>query len=66
MNPDGSFKLMDEETIGSSFAFPVALVDEGGYFRRRLRFWSGESFPGSMEVAKRIERRIMALGLTDR
>jgi hypothetical protein len=65
MNPDGSFKMMDEDTLGSSFLFPVALLNELGYFRPSLRFWTWESFPDAMKVADTIERRIRAMGLTD-
>ena len=65
MNPDGSFKMMDEDTLGSSFYFPVSLLNELGYFRPSLRFWRRESFPDAMEVAAKVERRIQALGLTD-
>ncbi len=65
MNPDGSFKMMDEDTVGSSFLFPVSLLDELGYFRPSLRFWTDEDFPEGMEVANRIEARIKAMGLTD-
>jgi hypothetical protein len=38
MNSDGSFKMMDEDTLGSSFLFPVSLLNELGYFRSSLRF----------------------------
>jgi hypothetical protein len=65
LNPDGSFKLMDEDTVGSSFLFPVSLLNELGYFRPSLRFWTRESFPDSMKVADRIEQRIKSMGLSD-
>jgi hypothetical protein len=65
MNPDGSFKMMDEDTLGSSFYFPVSLLNELGYFRPSLRFWTWESFPDAMEVAAKVEHRIKAMGLTD-
>jgi len=65
MNPDGSFKMMDEDTLGSSYLFPVSLLNELGYFRPSLRFWTDESFPKSMDVARRIEARIRAMHLTD-
>jgi len=65
MNADGSFKMMDEDTLGSSFLFPVSLLNELGYFRPSLRFWTWESFPEAMKVADKIEDRIKALGLTD-
>jgi hypothetical protein len=65
LNPDGSFKMMDEDTIGSSFLFPVSLLNELGYFRPSLRFWTRESFPNAMNVADRIEQRIESMGLSD-
>jgi hypothetical protein len=65
MNPDGSFKLMDEDTVGSSFLFPVSILNELGYFRPSLRFWTWESFPDAMKVADRVQARIKAMGLTD-
>jgi len=65
MNPDGSFRMMDEDTVGSSFLFPVSLLNELGYFRLSLRFWTWDSFPGAMGLADRVERRIKTMGLTD-
>src|SRR5271165_2762583 len=65
LNADGSFKLMDEDTVGSSYMFPVELLDETGYFRKSRRFWTDESFPGSMEVAQRVAAKIQSAGLTD-
>src|SRR6266566_3212585 len=65
MNPDGSFKMMDEDTVGSSFLFPVSLLNELGYFRPSLRFWTRDSFPDAMHIADLIEHRIKAMGLTD-
>jgi hypothetical protein len=65
MNPDGSFKMMDEDTVGSSFLFPVSLLNEQGYFRPSLRFWSWDSFPDAVRVADRVANRIKAMGLTD-
>ncbi len=65
MNADGSFKMMDEDTLGSSFLFPVSLLNELGYFRPSLRFWTWTTFPGAMKVADRVEQRIQAMGLTD-
>lgn len=65
LNPDGSFKMMDEDTLGSSFLFPISLLNELGYFRPSLRFWTWESFPDAMKLADRVEARIKAMGLTD-
>src|SRR5581483_7391341 len=64
-NADGSFKLMDEDTIGSSFALPVHFLAEAGYFSRRRRFWTSQRFPEARDVAKRISDKIRALGLKD-
>ena len=65
LNPDGSFKMMDEDTVGSSFLFPVSLLNELGYFRPSLRFWTWDSFPGAMKLADKVEHRIKTMGLTD-
>ena len=65
MNPDGSFKMMDEDTLGSSFLFPISLLNELGFFRPSLRFWTWESFPAAMNVADRVQERIKVMGLTD-
>src|SRR5258708_11975273 len=65
LNTDGSFKLMDEDTVGSSFMFPVELLDEAGYFRKSRRFWPDESFPGSLQVAIKVASKIQLAGLTD-
>jgi hypothetical protein len=65
LNADGSFELMDEDTVGSSYMFPVELLDEAGYFRKSHRFWTDESFPGSLGVAKRVASQVQSAGLTD-
>lgn len=65
LNPDGSFKLMDEDTIGSSFSLPVHFLNEAGYFQKRRRFWRKEVFPNAHATAQKIASRIRALGLTD-
>jgi hypothetical protein len=65
LNPDGSFKLMDEDTVGSSFLFPVSLLNELGYFRPSLRFWTWDSFPDALKRADRVQARIKGMGLTD-
>jgi hypothetical protein len=65
LNEDGSFKLMDEDTVGSSFMIPVHLLDDLGYFRRSRRFWTDEPFPDGPATARRIAARIEGMGLTD-
>jgi hypothetical protein len=57
--------MMDEDTVGSSVLFPVSVLNEMGYFRPSLRFWTHQTFPDSMKVADRIEHRIKAMGLSD-
>ncbi len=57
--------MRDEDTVGSSFLFPVSLLNELGYFRPSLRFWTWDSFPDAMSVANRVEHRIKVMGLTD-
>jgi len=65
LNPDGSFKMMDEDTVGSSFLFPVSLLNELGYFRPSLRFWTRDSFPDAMHTADLVEHRIKDMRLSD-
>ena len=65
LKADGSFDMLDEDTLGSSFLFPVSLLNELGYFRPSLRFWTDDDFPQAMEVADRVGGRIKAMGLTD-
>jgi hypothetical protein len=65
LRPDGSFNMLDEDTLGSSFLFPISLLNELGYFRPSLRFWTGESFPDAMKLADKVENRIKTMGLTD-
>jgi hypothetical protein len=65
LNEDGSFKLMDEDTVGSSFMIPVHLLDDLGYFRQSRRFWTDEPFPEGPATARRIAMRIESMGLTD-
>jgi hypothetical protein len=54
VNEDGSFKLMDEDTVGSSFIISVHLIDDLGCFRRSQRFWTDEAFPEGPATARRI------------
>jgi hypothetical protein len=65
LRPDGSFNMLDEDTLGSSFLFPISLLNELGYFRPSLRFWTDESFPDAMKLAGKVEHRIKTMGLTD-
>ena len=65
MNPDGLLKMMDEDTVGSSFLFPVSLLNELGYFRPSLRFWTRDSCPDAMHTADLVEHRIKDMGLSD-
>ena len=65
LNEDGSFKLMDEDTVGSSFMIPVHLLDDLGYFRSSRRFWTDEPFPEGPATARRIAASIERMGLSD-
>lgn len=65
MNPDGSFKMMDSNTVGEAYYFPVALLRELGYFNKKRRFWTTEEFPEAPTVAKKIALKIQALKLDD-
>src|SRR3989442_15829993 len=42
-----------------------SLLNELGYFRPSLRFWTWQSFPEAMEVAQRIENRIKTMGRSE-
>src|SRR4029453_8763606 len=44
IEPDGTFKLNDESTIGGAFYFGTAFLDQIGYFDKSKRFWSEDEF----------------------
>ena len=65
LNPDGSFKQEDMDTVGESFEFPVFLLSELGFFHQSERFWTDQKFPEAHDLAKRIIGRIQAQHLED-
>jgi hypothetical protein len=65
LQPDGSFNLGDEGTIGESFEFPCLFLYEIGFFHKENRFWTAENFPQAKEIARRIARKIAELKLDD-
>ena len=65
LQPDGSFKAPEEDTLSSAFYFGVGFLHEIGYFSKAHRFWTDETFAGAEEVRQRIQGRIKKLGLDD-
>jgi hypothetical protein len=65
LQPDGSFKSPEEDTLSSAFYFGVSFLHEVGYFSKANRFWTDRSFPESQDVRKRILDRMQALKLDD-
>ena len=65
LQPDGSFKSPDEDTLSSAFYFGVSFLHEIGYFSKGNRFWTNRQFPEAQEVRQRILRRMQALKLDD-
>lgn len=64
LQPDGSFDVQ-EDTLGASFYFGVAFLNEVGFFSKANRFWTDEEFPQTEEVRGRILKRIRELKLDD-
>lgn len=65
LQPDGSFRSPEEDTLGSAFYFGVGFLHEVGYFSKANRFWTDQSFPAASEVRARILGRMQALKLDD-
>ena len=65
LQPDGTFKAPEEDTLSSSFYFGVGFLREIGFFAKSKRFWTDQSFPQAAAVRKRILDRINALKLDD-
>jgi hypothetical protein len=65
LQPDGTFNDPAEDTLGSSFYFGVAFLNEIGFFSKTNRFWTDEKFPRAEEVRGRIRAKIKALELDD-
>ena len=65
IEPDGSFKIGDESTLGGAFYIGVSFLDEVGYFSKADRFWTDREFRGSPDLRGRILKRLRELKLTD-
>ena len=65
LQPDGSFKAPEEDTLSSAFYFGVSFLHEIGYFSKANRFWTDRQFPEAEPVRKRILDRMQALKLDD-
>jgi hypothetical protein len=60
LQPDGSFRMRDEESLEDSVYFGTAFLSRIGYFDRTRRFWTDEEFPGAPEAKQHIARFIRA------
>ncbi|MDB6054708.1 MAG: hypothetical protein JWN25_2231 [Verrucomicrobiales bacterium] len=49
--------LMHGMDARGQMMYEVSLLDEAGYFRWTRRFWTHKRFPGSVELAQKIERK---------
>lgn len=65
LQPDGSFKSPEEDTLSSAFYFGVGFLHEIGYFTAANRFWTDRTFPDGQIVRQRILDRMQAIGLDD-
>lgn len=66
LRPDGSFRTSDlDDTAGDATYYGVHLLSDAGYFSRRKRFWTDESFPDAEAVKRRILASIETVGLED-
>ena len=65
IEPDGTFKLNDESTLGGAFYFGTAFLNEIGYFNKANRFWTDEEFPEADALRVKIRDRLVALKLED-
>ena len=65
IEPNGTFKLNDESTLGGAFYFGTAFLDQIGYFNKSNRFWTDEDFPNASALRTKIRDRIMAMKLED-
>ncbi|HXE54377.1 MAG TPA: hypothetical protein VN541_15250 [Tepidisphaeraceae bacterium] len=65
LQPDGSFKSPEEDTLSSAFYFGVGFLHEVGYFSKFYRFWTSRTFPEAPQVRERIRNRITKLRLDD-
>jgi hypothetical protein len=60
LQPDGSFRLREEESLEESVYFGTAFLARIGYFDPARRFWTDEEFPGASEAKQHIARFIRA------
>ena len=65
IEPDGTFKLNDESTLGGAFYFGVNFLDAVGYFNKKNRFWTDADFPEAPALKTKIRDRLMALQIDD-
>jgi hypothetical protein len=65
IEPNGTFKLNDESTIGGAFYFGTAFLSEIGYFNKKKRFWTEEDFPAAAELRTKIQKSIIGMKLDD-
>ena len=60
LQPDGSFRLREGESLEESVYFGTAFLARIGYFDRAQRFWTDEEFPGAPEAKQHIAQFIRA------
>ena len=60
LQPDGSFRVRDQESLEESSYFGTAFLARLGYFDRTRRFWTDEEFPGAPEAKVHIAQFIRA------
>ncbi|MCX6111890.1 MAG: hypothetical protein NTY22_01185 [Proteobacteria bacterium] len=57
---DGSFKY-SEETLGDSYYFGVAFLNEIGFFSKENRFWTNEEFPQAEAYREKILSKLKTI-----
>jgi hypothetical protein len=60
LQPDGSFRLREGESLEESVYFGTAFLSRIGYFDRTRRFWTDEEFPGAPEARQHMVQFIRA------
>jgi hypothetical protein len=58
LQPDGSFRVRDGESLEESIYFGTAFLARIGYFDREQRFWTDEKFPDAPEAKQHIAQFI--------
>jgi hypothetical protein len=62
--PDGSFKENAlDATLGQAYEYGVDFLVDVGYFNRKRRFWTNQTFPRAKAVRNRIETKLKSIGL---